>query len=58
MKCPYCGQTLEYEDYYDTEELDERYIRKEFYVCPKCHRNYSRYAYYSMEYLYDTWEET
>ena len=58
MKCPYCGQTLEYEDCYDTEELDERYIRKEFYVCPKCHRNYSRHAYYSMEYLYDTWEET
>lgn len=58
MKCPYCSQELEYEDCYDTEELDERYIRKEFYVCSKCEKSYSRRAYYAMKYLYDTWEET
>ena len=57
MKCPYCGKSLEFEDCFDTEELDEQYLRKEIFNCPKCHRVFQRNAYYKMEYSYDEWKE-
>ena len=33
MKCPYCGQPLEYTDTIDTEECNEQYIQTETHYC-------------------------